>query len=91
MMIEMDAESKSWIQSKGNQVTIKLLVVKSCCAPGVQELIALPGKPKNLHYYHQITSDQISFYIHKNVSKEKKLILTLSRLPFLKSLSVKLQ
>lgn len=91
MIIEMDDESKKWIASKGDQVTIKTLNVKACCAPGVQELVALPGKPKTLNHYYQITSDQVSFYIHKNVQKKRKLILTLSGIPFLKSLSVKLQ
>ncbi|OCA82569.1 CC/Se motif family (seleno)protein [Bacillus sp. FJAT-27986] len=91
MIIEMDEESKKWIVSKGDQVTIKNLDVKACCAPGVQELIALPGKPKTLNHYSQITSDQVSFYIHKNVRKKGKVILTLSGIPFLKSLSVKLQ
>ena len=90
MIIEMDVESKNWIASKGNQVTIKTLDVKACCAPGVQELVALPGKPKNLNHYYQITSNHVLFYIHKNVHKKEKLTLRLSGLPFLKSLSVKL-
>lgn len=91
MIIEMDDESKKWIASKGDQVTIKTLDVKACCGPGVLELVALPGKPKTLNHYSQITSDQVSFYIHKNVRKKGKVILTLSGIPFLKSLSVKLQ
>ena len=91
MIIEMDAESKKWIASKGNQLTIKILDVKACCAPGVQELIALPGKPKAVDQFHQITSDQIEFYIHKFVGGKGKLMITLSGPPFLKSLSVKLQ
>lgn len=91
MIIEMDVESKKWIASKGNQVTIKILDVKACCAPGVQELIALPGKPKALDQFHQITSDQTEFYIHKSIGRKEKLIIALSGLSFLKSLSVKLQ
>ena len=90
MIIEMDNESKQWIASKGNQVTIKILDVKACCAPGVQELVALPGKPKTLNQYQQLISNQTEFYIHKNVRSKDKLVITLSGLPFLKSLSVKI-
>ena len=91
MIIEMDNESKHWIASKGNQVTIKILDVKACCAPGVQELVALPGKPKTLDQYQQLISNQTEFYIHRNVRLKDKLVITLSGLPFLKSLSVKIQ
>ena len=91
MIIELDDESKKWIASKGSQVTIKILDVKACCAPGVQELVALPGKPKTLAQYHQLTSNQTEFYIHKHVRGKEKLMITLSGLPFLKTLSVKVQ
>ena len=91
MIIELDNESKKWIASKGNQVTIKILDVKACCAPGVQELVALPGKPKTLDQYQQLISNQTEFYIHRNVRLKDKLVITLSGLPFLKSLSVKIQ
>lgn len=91
MIIEMDNASKQWIASKGNQVTIKILDVKACCAPGVQELIALPGKPKTLNQYQQLISNQTEFYIHKNVRSNDKLVITLSGLPLLKSLSVRIQ
>ena len=91
MIIEMDNESKQWIASKGNQVTIKILDVKACCAPGVQELIALPGKPKTLDQYQQFICNQTEFYIHKKVRIKNNLVITLSGLPFLKSLSVKIQ
>ena len=91
MIIEMDNESKQWIESKGNQVTIKILDVKACCAPGVQEIVALPGKPKTLDQYQQFISNQTELYIHKNVRLKDKLVITLSGLPFLKTLSVKIQ
>ncbi len=91
MLIEMDFESKKWIESKGDQVTIKTLDINACCAPGIQELVAVPGKPKKLEDYHYFTFDHVAFYIHKSIYRKEKLILTLSGLPFLKSLSVKLQ
>ena len=72
-------------------MTIKILDVKACCAPGVQELIALPGKPKTLNQYQQLISNQTEFYIHKNVRSNDKLVITLSGLPLLKSLSVRIQ
>ena len=90
MIIDIDNESKKWIASKGNQVTIKILDVKACCAPGVQELVALPGKPKTLDQYHQLISNQTELYIHKNVRLKDKLVITLSGLPYLKTLSVKI-
>ena len=90
MIVEMDLEAKKWIKSKGSQVTVKILDIKTCCAPGVQELVALPGKPKTPVHYQQFTSENIIFFIHKSVGREGKLLLTLSGPPFLKSLSVKL-
>ena len=91
MIIEIDDVAKEWIASKGGQVTIKNLEVKACCAPGVQELIALPGKPKTLSGYHQVSSNQVMFYIQRNVPTQGKISLTLSGFPFLKSLDVKLK
>ena len=91
MIIEMDDAAKEWIATKGGQVTIKNLDIKACCAPGVQELIALPGKPKTLNDYRQFTSNHASFYIHRNVRGQGILTLSLSGIPFLKSLDVKIK
>ncbi|WP_066071336.1 CC/Se motif family (seleno)protein [Neobacillus soli] len=91
MNIEIDAGSKEWIESKGNQLTVKTLEVKACCAPGVQELVAVPGKPKTLNNYHEILIDNLSIYVQKNIRSKEKLILKLSGFSFLKSISAKLQ
>ncbi|WHY86798.1 CC/Se motif family (seleno)protein [Neobacillus novalis] len=91
MNIELDAGSKEWIESKGNQLTVKTLEVKACCAPGVQELVAVPEKPKTLNNYHEILIDNLSIYVQKNIRSKEKLQLKLSGFSFLKSISAKLQ
>ena len=91
MNIELDTESKQWIKSKGNHLTVKTLEVNVCCAPGVQELVAVPGKPKTLNQYNEVIVDNISIYIQKRVRGKEKLTLTLSGFGFFKSISAKLQ
>jgi hypothetical protein len=91
MNVELDAESKKWIESKGKQLTVKTIEVKACCAPGVQELVAVPGKPKNLNRYNEFIVDNLSIYVQKNIRGKEKLTLKLSGFSFLKSISVKLQ
>ncbi len=87
----MDAGAKEWIESKGNQLTVKTLEVNACCAPGVQELVAVPGKPKTLTNYHEIVSDNLFIYVQRNIRGKEKLLLKLSGFSFLKSISAKLQ
>jgi hypothetical protein len=91
MNVELDAESKKWIESKGKQLTVKTIEVKACCAPGVQELVAVPGKPKTLNRYNEFIVDNLSIYVQKNLRGKEKLTLKLSGFSFLKSISVKLQ
>lgn len=91
MNVELDAKSKKWIESKGKQLTVKTIEVKACCAPGVQELVAVPGKPKTLNRYNEFIVDNLSIYVQKNIRGKEKLTLKLSGFSFLKSISVKLQ
>lgn len=91
MNIELDIQSKQWIQSKGSQLTVKTLEVKTCCAPGVQELVAVPGKPKTLNQFNEVTIDNLSIYVQKSIRGKEKLILKLSGFGFFKSISAKLQ
>lgn len=90
MMIEMDAESKKWIELKGKHLTVKTISVNSCCAPSVQEIIAVPTKPKPLNQYNEFIVDNLSIYVQKNIAKTKKLTLKLSGFSILKTISAKL-
>ncbi|MBY0121815.1 CC/Se motif family (seleno)protein [Bacillus sp. S/N-304-OC-R1] len=90
MIIEVDEESKKWIESKGNQLTVKTLDVKGCCAPGVQEIVAVPGKPKTLNYFHEVSVDNLTIYVQRDIKFKEKLVLKLSGFSLLKTMSVKL-
>ncbi len=91
MNIEIDAESKKWIESKGNQLIVKMLDVKGCCSPGVQEVAAIPGKPEDLHHYNELKVGNLLIYVQNTICKKEKLTLKLSGISFLKSISAKLQ
>ncbi len=90
MNVEIDAESKKWIEAKGNQLTVKNLEVNACCGPSVQEVVAVPGKPKTLTNYNEFIIDNLSIYVQKRISNKTKLNLKLSGFGFLKSISAKL-
>lgn len=87
---EIDADSKKCIESKGKELTIKTIEVKGCCAPGVQEIVAIPGKPKTLNHYTEYIVDNLSIYVQKHIRGKEKLTLKLSGFSFLKSISAKL-
>lgn len=91
MHIELDSGAKEWIELKGQQLTVKNLTVKSCCMPGIQELVAVPGKPKNASHFNEIVIDNLSIYVQKNIGRNGKLILKLSGFGIFKSISAKLQ
>ncbi|MDF2855883.1 MAG: Fe-S oxidoreductase [Neobacillus sp.] len=91
MHVKIDSEAIRWIETKGNQLTVKTLDVKSCCAPGLQEVVAVPGKPKSLSTFNELIYDNLSLYVHKNISKKNNLNLRLSGFGFLKSISAKLE
>lgn len=91
MNVEFDQTAKQWIQGKGGQLTVKTLNVRACCAPGVQEVVAVPGKPGQLEPYNELKVNGISLYMEKNLCAKEKLVLKLSGVGFLKSISAKLQ
>ncbi|WP_269411217.1 CC/Se motif family (seleno)protein [Lentibacillus daqui] len=91
MEVKLNDASRQWIASKGGHLTIKTLEVKTCCAPNVQEVLAVPGKPKNTGYFHKVRMDNINIYIHKSINPEKTLTLSLSGFGFLKSIATRLQ
>lgn len=91
MHVELDAAAKKWIESKGELLTVRTIEVKACCAPGVQELLAVPGKPKDLERYQEFKVENLSIYVQKQIRAKEKLTLKLSGFSFLKSISAKLQ
>ena len=91
MLVEIDDESKKWLEAKGSQLTIKLLEVDACCAPPVQEVVAILGKPPTSGDYKQLTVDNLSIYVQKRISNKEKLTLKLSGFSLFKTISAKLQ
>lgn len=89
MHVELDSGSKKWIESKGSQLTVKVMDIKACCAPGVQEVVAVPGKPKTLDRYNEFKVDNLSIFVQKSICGKKQLSLRLSGFSFLKSISAK--
>ena len=87
MLIEMNEEVKERIRSKGNQLTVQLLEVRSCCAPDVQELVVLPFKPKNIQQYHEITIGDISVYVQKPLLLKEKMTLQMKGFGIFKRIS----
>ena len=90
LIIELDTESKKWIESKGSHLTVKIMEVNGCCSPDIQEIVAVPGKPKASQQFNEHTVENISVYIQKNIKECEKLILKLAGFGFLKSISAKI-
>lgn len=91
MNIEIDSKSKEWIESKGRHLTVKMLEIQGCCSADVQGMTAIPGKPKDIHHYHEFQVDTLSIYVQKFLCGKEKLTLKLSGISFLKSISAKFQ
>ncbi|RSK52365.1 CC/Se motif family (seleno)protein [Bacillus canaveralius] len=89
MNIQLDDEAHAWIKSKGKYLTVKTLEVKGCCAAGVQELLAIPGKPKDIQKYNEFIVDNLSIFIQKNIEIKDRLELKISGFGFLKSIAAK--
>lgn len=89
MNVELDDKAKNWIESKGKHLTVKTVEVKGCCAPGLQELLAVPRKPKALDRYDEFKIDNLSIYIQKNIKTKGKIILKLSGFGFFRSITAK--
>ena len=90
MKFEIDEDAKKWIQSKGGQLIVKIVEVNACCAPGVQELLTLVGKPKDIANYHEFKVDGLLIYVQRHITMKEKLILKLSGFGFFKAISVKI-
>ncbi|EIJ78089.1 hypothetical protein PB1_11034 [Bacillus methanolicus PB1] len=89
MNFEIDNEAKKWLKLKGKPLTVETVQVNGCCTVGVQDLIALLGKPKALDYYDEFNVDNLSIYIHKNIKVKDKMIIKLSGFGFLKTITAK--
>ena len=90
MQIELDTNTKKWMQSKGKPVSVKTISVNACCAPPVQELMTHLGKPKDVHNYYEIKIDNLSVYVEKNLSNNEKMTLKLTGIGIFKMISAKL-
>ncbi|AZV42950.1 CC/Se motif family (seleno)protein [Peribacillus asahii] len=90
MIFELDDKAKNWIESKGKHLTVNSVEVKGCCAVGVQDLLAIPKKPKGLNRYNEFKIDNLSLYIQKNIKVQDKISLKTSGIGFFKGISAKL-
>lgn len=91
MIVEMDDESKKWLESRKNQLTVSTLEVDACCAPSVQQVIAVPGTPKTYGNYRTLTVDNVIIHVQKHLFSNQKLTLTLKGIGLFKSISVNLE
>ncbi|WML52605.1 CC/Se motif family (seleno)protein [Neobacillus sp. PS3-12] len=91
MYIDIDTEAKNWIESKGQELTVKTLDINVCCAPNLKEIVAIPGKPKTFEQYNQIIADGLIIYVQKSLFNKSRLKLKLSGISFLKSISAVLE
>ena len=73
MHVEVDANAKEWLQSKGEHVTVKTIQVNACCAPPIQDLMTHLRKPKDLHNYIEIKVDDLSIYVEKYLTLNEKI------------------
>lgn len=87
-MIKLDEKAKQFIEAKGRHLTINNIEVKGCCAPGVQDLLAIPKKPKNLDSYLHYSIDNLTIYVQKNIHLEYTLSLSVSGVGFFKGISI---
>ncbi|MDQ0271484.1 CC/Se motif family (seleno)protein [Cytobacillus purgationiresistens] len=88
MEILIDSAAKKWIHAKGSHLTIKNLIVNSCCSPGIQDTIAVPGTPKDLNRFKKMVVEDIEIYLEKNIKIQGSVSIKLSGFGLLKSLSV---
>ncbi|RHW35885.1 Fe-S oxidoreductase [Lysinibacillus yapensis] len=89
MHVELDEKVRSWLQSKGNQLSVKTIGVNACCAPPIQDFITHLGKPKDLHNYHEIKVDNLSIFVEKHLSSNEKMTLKLTGLGIFKTIKAK--
>ena len=89
MHVELDANAKEWLQSKGKHVSVKTIHVNACCAPPIQDLFTHLGKPKDLHNYREIKVDNLSIYVEKHLSLNEKMTLKLTGMGIFKTITAK--
>lgn len=90
VIFELDDKAKNWIESKGKHLTVNGMEVRGCCGVGVQDLLAVPKKPKDSNRYNQFRVDNLSIYIQKNIKIQNKISLKVSGFGFFKGISAKL-
>ena len=90
MHVEVDANAKEWLQSKGEQVTVKTIQVNSCCAPPIQDVMTHLRKPKDLHNYREIKVDSLSIFVEKHLLLNEKMTLKLTGMGIFKTITAKI-
>lgn len=90
MHVELDANVKNWLQSKGGHLAVKTIEVNACCAPPIQDLITHLRKPKDLHHYNEIKVDNLSIFIEKHLSLNEKMTLKLTGFGIFKTITAKI-
>lgn len=87
MTINIDKDTKEWLQAKGKPICIQLLEVNGCCGPSVQELMTQTRTPKDMHNYSQCDVDGITFFLKKPLSPNDAIRLKRSGFGLFKLLS----
>ena len=90
MHIQLDTNTKRWIQSKGKPVTVKVNQIRPCCVPGIQDLMTHLGKPKDLHNYTEVEIDDLSIFVDKHLFPSEKITLKLMGIGIFKTVTAKL-
>ena len=90
MHIQLDANTKRWIRSKGKPVSVKTMQINSCCAPPIQDLMTYLGKPKDLHNYTVVEIDDLSIFVDKHLFPNGKITLKLIGIGIFKTVTAKL-
>lgn len=87
MHVQLDTKVKNWLQSKGEQITVKSIQVNGCCAPPIQDLMTHLGKPKDSHKYHEFKVDNLSVFVEKHLLTNEKMTLKLTGIGIFKTIT----
>lgn len=90
MNIQLDEQTKNWLQAKNKPLVVKLLLVNSCCAPSVEEVTTQLGKPKDAQRYDEIEQDGVTIYVEKPITAYQNMTLKLKGIGLFKMVSVRL-
>ena len=90
MHIQLDENTKRWIQSKGKPVTVKVNQIRPCCVPAIQDLMTNLGKPKDLHNYTEVEIDDLLIFVDKHLFLNDKITLKLMGIGIFKTVTAKL-